>query len=82
MMNQNFKYYHKKYWAEIRVEGCESFYFVNAFGNNKKQFIDAIQSRFKEYKDHDPVLASAIKEPNKRKINITNKIKSQITGEE
>tara|TARA_Y100001951_G_C11241131_1_gene240569 strand:+ start:40 stop:288 length:249 start_codon:yes stop_codon:yes gene_type:complete len=81
MMNQNFKYHYKKYWAEIRVEGCESFYFVNAFGDNEKQFITAIQSRLKEYKDHDPVLVFAIKEPNKRKIDITFKIKSQITGE-
>jgi len=62
------------YHAEIRFETERGFNFTCAVGGSYKEFLEDIYSRLKQYKDRQPKIVKAIKAPNGKSVDITNKI--------
>ena len=76
-MKAEFLYYGMKYWAEIQVEGAESFYFIHACGMTKGELIKDIRERFLNYKERNPEIAIALYDPAGQRKDITKSIKEQ-----
>ena len=62
------------YHAEIRFETERGFNFTSALGSSYREFLEDIDSRLKQYKNRQPKIVKAIKDPNGKSVNITNKI--------
>ena len=62
------------YHAEIRFETEGGFNFTSALGSSYRELLEDINSRLKQYKNRQPKIVEAIKNPNGKNIDITNKI--------
>ena len=73
-VNHSFKYH-----AEIEYEHENTYLsLTNAMGHTLHGFIIDIQKRFYYYKDRNPKLVIALKNPNKSSENITARVTSII----
>ena len=77
-MKEEFLYYGMKYWAEIQVEGENSFYFVHACGMNKGELMKDIKERFQRNVGRDPEIAIALYDPAGQRKDITKSIKKEF----
>jgi hypothetical protein len=74
MKKQNNVNHDFDYHAEIRFETERGFNFTCATGSSYKEFLEDIDSRMAQYRDRQPKIVKAIKSPNKKSVDITNKI--------
>ena len=71
---KGWKYLGKRYWAEVRLEVPEGFYYLHACGQTKKELMEMIQARFDKNAGRDPSIALALFDPAGKKKDITDPV--------
>ena len=66
--------YNFKYHAEIRYETETGFMLCNANGNTIDEILWDIDDRLDKFQGRDPKVLVVLKDPNDKKIDITEKI--------